>query len=150
MARNTILIDHGWKGIQRDIAKLRGRAVKVGLRAGGPSNKGVPVVQYAAFQELGTDRIPARPFMRRTADMGTAPLQKFAQSLVARLMAGQISVEAVLDSMGLWYQARIRATIRSAKTWAAPNSPKTIKRKKSSSPLIDDAIMLNSIDYQKE
>lgn len=146
---NARIIDRGWMRIKSDMAALKGQGVKVGLRAGGPSQDGVPVVQYATFNEFGTAEIPARPFMRITADNSEKPTKTFAQQLVKRLIDNQINANGVLNSLGMFYQARIRATIRSSRSWAVPNAPSTVAAKGSSTPLIDNAILIGAIDYEK-
>ncbi len=146
---NVRIIDRGWKRIKTEIEALRNRGVKVGMLAGGPSQDGVRIVDYAAFNEFGTESIPSRPFMRRTADEAERPIIQFTASITQRLIAGQIGVEGVLDSLGLWYQMRIRATIRSSPSWAAPNSPMTIALKGSSVPLIDHGVMVGAVNYEK-
>lgn len=150
---SVIRRDRGWNRIKVDISALNGRRVKVGLLAGGPVQDGVRVVDYATWNEYGTaDGIPSRPFMRRTADFARRNLNRkngrFA-ALIERMIAGGLSGSQVLDGIGLWYQAEIRKTIRTSKSWATPLSPTTIAAKKSSVPLIDNAIMIGAINYEK-
>jgi len=149
--RLVIRRDHGWRRIKADVLRLRNQEVKVGLRAGkGVSDDGIPVVEYAYLNEFGTEHIPARPFLRRTADEAKGgPLSAHARNLVAGLIRGRLTVDGVLDGVGLWFRARVQATIRSAKSWAVPNAPYTIKRKGSSFPLIDDGRMAENVDYEK-
>lgn len=149
MAGNVRIIDRGWKKIKTDVEQLRGRGVKVGLMAGGPVNDGVAVLDYAVFNEYGTATIPARPFMRKTADDAERTLGSFAASTAQRVIGGRINANQALDTLGLWYQARIRTSITQAWTWAAPNAQSTIKMKGSSKPLIDDGIMRGAINYEK-
>lgn len=141
--------DMGWIRIKSDIAALKGRGVKVGLLAGGPKQDGVPVVEYATLNEFGTENIPSRPFMRKTSDDAQKPITPFAASVTRRLLANQVNPDGVLDSLGLWYQARIRATIRSSPSWAVANAPMTIAAKGSSTPLIDQGIMIGAVNYEK-
>lgn len=151
MAR-AIIKDRGWNRIQVDIAKLGNSSVKVGFLAGGPSQDGTPVVHYATWNEFGTESIPSRPFMRRTADQQKKSLAsrngQFAY-LVRNLIARRLSVNKILDSLGLYYQSKVRETIRNSKSWAVPNSPLTIKLKKSSTPLIEHGVMIGAVNYEK-
>ncbi len=148
MAR-AVIIDRGWNKISNDARMLNRRGVKVGLMAGGPVQDGVAVVDYATMNEFGTDKIPSRPFMRKTGDDADRPFQTFAVSIAGRMIEGKITADQVLDTLGLWYQARIRATIRSSPSWAAPNAPMTIALKGSSVPLIDHGVMVGAISYEK-
>ncbi len=149
MAANVRIVDRGWKKIKTDVEQLRGRGVKVGLMAGGPVQDSVAVVDYAVYSEFGTSRIPSRPFMRKTADDAERPLGAFAQGLARNVLRGSMTANQVLDGLGLWYQARVRSTIRSASSWAVPNAPSTIAMKGSSKPLIDHAVMIGAINYEK-
>lgn len=154
MAKRAVVVDRGWRKIKRDCAALDRQAVKVGLRAGGPSNDGVPIVAYATWNEFGTNdgHVPSRPFMRRTSDEVKPEINSrrgFVANLLKRMISGHMTGNQILDALGLWYQAKIRATIRKSASWAKPNAPATIKAKKSSTPLIDDAMMIGNVDYQK-
>lgn len=152
------IVDKGWMKIQSDIKALQGRGVKVGLLSGGPSQDGVPVVEYATMNEFGTSEIPSRPFMRTTADNAEGPFKQFSMQIArgvytrgagGRFAKGNLGVSGVLDAVGLWYQAKIRATIRSSPSWAVANSPMTIQAKGSSTPLIDHGVMIGAIDYER-
>lgn len=147
MARNVRLIDRGWDRIRRAVDKIDGARVKVGVRAG-PSNDGVQVVDYAAMNEFGTEDIPSRPFMRHTADTQENALRAYARGRVGPILDGTLTVDAMLQSVALWYQAATRRTIRQSRSWAKPNAPATIALKGSSVPLIDDGVLLDSIDFE--
>lgn len=148
------MIDRGWKEIKRDCSDLHRQAVKVGFRAGGPSHNDVPVLHYATWNEFGTadGHVPSRPFMRRTADLAVRDVRNSNSLMVVvvrRMLRGNMSANQILDALGMWFQAQIRATIRNSRSWAKPNAPATIAIKGSSTPLIDDAIMIGTVDYQK-
>lgn len=150
MARRTILFDRGWRAIHRNALGLNGRGVKVGiLGSAGAHDGGTSIVDVAVFNEFGTETAPARPFMRRTADENEDKVRGHARALVRGVMSGLIRPDQVLDRLGLWYQARVRETIRNAFRWAAPNAPSTIRRKGSSKPLIDTGRMLGAVNYEK-
>lgn len=150
MAGKAIIIDRGWHRIKTQHAALKGQGVKVGLRAG-KANDGVQIVDYATWNEFGTadGRVPSRPFMRRTSDFAEKPIRNHAALLVRNLVAGRLDVAGVMHGLGLWYQARIRATIRNSKQWAKPNAPSTVKAKGSTTPLIDDGMLIGNIDYER-
>ncbi len=69
--------DMGYKRIFNDINQLDNRSVKIGLM-GGEEVSGVSVVDYAVYNEFGTSRIPARPFMSTTADQNRDETFKFS------------------------------------------------------------------------
>ena len=152
MPRRTILIDRGWRRIHASALGLNGRAVKVGLRSDGPGGVkpeggDATLVEIGIFNELGTERSPARPFMRRSADEGEAAVAAYARRLAGAVIDGRMKPDGLLTALGLFFQSRVRATIRSAFRWAAPNAPSTIRRKGSSRPLIDSGAMVGAVDF---
>lgn len=152
MAKTVVRRDRGWNQIRLNVAALANRGVKVGLLAGSPSQDGVAVIDYATWNEYGTATIPARPFMRTTSDRVARPMRAktgINAVNVRRITMGDLTPEQMLDRIGLWYQAQIRHTIRTARSWAAPNAPYTIARKGSTSPLIEHGVMIGAINYEK-
>jgi hypothetical protein len=143
----VVIIDRGWNRAIAASRAVNGKTVTVGIRAG-PANDEVQVVDYAAMNEFGTEDIPARPFMRHTADEQEAKLQQYARRLIGPMLDGKMSVDAVLSAVGMWYQSAMRRTIRNSKSWATPNAPATIALKGSSTPLIDDGVLVATIDYE--
>ena len=148
---NVTVRDMGWNRIRTTIRELDGAGVKVGIRARDAGRQGpdrVDVIDYAVYNEFGTEDIPSRPFMRRTADTGQTETLRVMRRWADMAMRGQMSVPQVLGSLGEYYQMRMQATIRSARRWAAPNAPSTIEAKGSSSPLIQHGILINSIGWE--
>ena len=139
--------DKGYKRIFNDIKQLDGRGVKVGL-FGGEENDGVSVVDYAVYNEFGTSRIPARPFMQTTADKYRDEIMKFSSFLVGKMIDGQLKPDRVLRNLGEEYKKKIQSVIRDAKDWAEPNAASTVAQKGSSSPLIDSGRMVNAVNYE--
>jgi HK97 gp10 family phage protein len=148
MSQSVRVIDKGWNKALAASKAINGRAVRVGIRAGA-AQEGVAVVDYAVMNEFGTEDIPARPFMRHTADEAEGKLQSYARKLLGPMLDGAMTVTAVLDAVGLWYQARMRGTIRNSPSWAKANAPATIAMKGSSKPLVDHGVLVGSIDYEK-
>ena len=143
----VVVIDRGW---QRAIAASRainGKAVKVGIQAG-PSNDGVQIVDYAAMNEFGTEHIPARPFMRHTADEQESKLHAYARRLLGPMLDGKLGVDDVLRSVGEWYQSAMQRTVRNSKSWAEPNAPSTIAMKGGDTPLRDHGMLVAAIRYE--
>ena len=143
----VVVRDLGWNDIKRDVQALRNRGVKVGLRAGGATGE---VIEYAAYNEFGTERIPSRPFMRRTADTKRPEIFAAMAGFASAIATGNLRPQQALNQLGLWYVDRIRQTIQSAGAWAEPMSPRTVREKGSSAPLIDTRVMLRSVDHEVE
>lgn len=144
----VVVIDHGWRKIERAARVLARREVRVGIRAGAASNEGVAIVDIAAIQEFGSESVPSRPFIRRTADMAQPDLSNFARRQVGSMLDGVYSAEVVLERLGSWYVQRMQATIHGGNAYFVPNAPSTIAQKKSSQVLIDNADMLRAIDFE--
>lgn len=143
----VVVIDRGWNRAIQASRMINRRAVKVGIQAG-PASDGVQVVDYAIFNEFGTEHIPARPFMRHTADTQERPLQEYTRRLIGPMLEGQRSVDQVLHSVGQWYQRAMQSTVRNSRSWAEPNAPSTIALKGSSLPLRDHGVLLGAIRYE--
>lgn len=111
-----------------------------------------PTVASVAFwNEFGTKRAPARPFMRNS-------YQQYLQdprvkALLQRTLGAKsptLSREAA-EMLGLLLQGIMREQIRSPKI--APNAPATIAIKTkgkggNTTPLIDTGLLRRSIDYK--
>jgi len=146
--------DYGFQRIDLDVKRLRDRSVKIGIIGGNSrydnsdESEAVTVVDYAIFNEFGTDTIPERPFMATTHARYSDQIAKFTDFMVQRMIDGKISDDTLLQNIGLRYQGLIRKTIREAKTWAAPNAERTIAEKGSSSPLIDTGRLIQAVNYE--
>jgi len=139
--------DMGFKRIDVEVKSLHGREVKIGIM-GNESVDGVSVIDYAMYNEFGTNRIPARPFMSKTAEVYGPKMIKFVEFLAGRMIDGKVGPTYVLQNIGEKYQSYIQKTIRDAKNWAVPNAASTVAMKGSSSPLIDTGRMVQSVRYE--
>lgn len=143
-----VFIDMGWFKIQTNLKALHNRNVDVGVLPGAGSQGGVRIADYATFNEFGTAVIPARPFMRKTADDSRQTLPVFTNTLINNLISGNTTPLRVQHALGAWYRTRIRMTIQNAPSWAAPNAPSTVAAKGHSSPLLETYALFNSINYK--
>jgi hypothetical protein len=109
---------------------------------------GVSIVDYATYNEFGTSRIPARPFMQTTSDRYKEETTKFTQYLIGQMIDGKLSDTSVLQNLGAKYTSWMKLVVRDAKNWAVPNTDATIAAKGSSSPLIHIGNMINAINYE--
>lgn len=91
--------------------------------------------------------IPARPWLRSWYDTNLTALIKFAEAEILRTILKGQDPDVTLNRIGVFAQAGIRKRIRTARSWAKPLSPATIKMKGSSAPLIDHGIMINSVSF---
>lgn len=119
----------------------KGKKGQVKTKGSGPS-----VVEVATFQEFGTKTIPERAFLRLAMDENRGKLNVQIDKLFSSIVEGKMTVEQALKVLGLSMKKEIQSKIRRG-PWT-PNAPSTVRAKGSSSPLIDSAQMLNSINFE--
>ena len=132
------------KRLSQALKELKELQVRIGVQAGASYPDGTSVVDVAMWNELGTVHIPSRPFIRNSvdthADEINADLEKAAKSLV-----NGSSVEGILNRLGERHTNRMVKEIKNGDF--VPNSPATVKRKKSDKPLIDTGNLWQSIHH---
>lgn len=137
--------DRGFERIRREIRRLEGRSIKVGIQSdAGAEPDGAAIVNVAAWNEFGTEHIPSRPFMRHMADTKRGSLHQVATRAYNTLLSGG-SADATLGIVGQWYEGEQKWVLRDG-PWT-PNAPSTVAAKGSATPLIDTARMVNAIRY---
>lgn len=135
------------KGFKALLARIKASKLKitVGVHAEEGSatyEGGATVAQVASYQEFGTDRIPARPFLSGWVDTN----KQLIQSTIAK--AGEKIVEGTdprkaLDAAAQFFAGQVQKGISAGIPPALKDS--TIQRKKSSVPLIDTGQLRSSI-----
>ena len=140
-----------YEKILKKVADLK-LGVKAGILKGATTTGGKNIVEYALYNEMGTSRIPARPFMRTTANEHET---EWAQIVGSRLNVKEIERDGAKKVMGLVgevMQAHIKQTIQ--KGSFAPNAPKTVEAKRRRGkvepdhPLIDTGQMLEAVSNE--
>lgn len=140
--------DLGWKRILSETKAVTRQVIKVGIQADAPREpNGADMVTVAAVQEFGSPQhsIPSRPFMRETADRTALTLPSLIEAQYSSLIAGG-TARRMLVQIGGWYQTQMKVTLL-AGPWV-PNAPRTIRRKGSSTPLVDTGALQMSIRYE--
>lgn len=97
------------------------------------------LASLAAVLEFGNERIPSRPFLRQTL----AENQEKYIALFVKLFESGVSIDQIYEQIALIAQGDVQQNIVNGK-WTA-NAPSTIKRKKSSKPLIDTGKLRQSV-----
>lgn len=138
----------------RELGDYDGRpTLRVGVMESARNEKtGEPVAPYAAANEFGTSRIPARPFLRSTIDTKG---HEWAAYLGRAIRAG-VPLQEALELTGEKMKSDVKATI--AGNMAPANAPSTIRRKlrqedegggmMHSGTLIETGSLLRSIEYE--
>lgn len=144
-----------WKRFVRGLGEFsRGpRSVVAGIQENA-SNNGKSVAEYATFNEMGgvihrngkSYTVPSRPFMRLYFESDKSYLERFSENAITQVLLGRATAAQAFSAIGLKMQQGIRDQILKSEDYV-PNSPKTIALKGSDKPLIDHAILLNSITF---
>lgn len=147
--------DLGLNRIIRTLNKdLDGVVVKVGVQAkdkavrrgkgGSIRNTDQPLAVIAAVHEFGLGGMPQRSFLRSAYDENLPTIDKMIQRVANGAVFG-FGTNAALNQLGNVVQGMIQRKIVDGPF--KPNAPATIKRKKSSRPLIDTGHLRQSIRY---
>lgn len=150
--------DRGAKALMERIGGLAEskRTVRVGILTDAPKKERegatgkYSLLEVAALHEFGAPaaNIPARSFIRATIDEHQADIAKLQRVLLTKVVAGELTEEQALQALGAkvagWCKARIAAGID------PPLAPATVKRKKSSKPLVDTGQLRSSITHVVE
>lgn len=127
------------------ISELTEKEVRVGFQRGKATEEdGTDICDIAAWNELGTEDIPSRPFIRDSVDNNEAEIEAFLQRMQRRIINGQ-SAEKTLKQIGVFQKGLIQREI--TKGNFAKNSEVTIKRKGSDTPLIDTGRLRQSVNF---
>lgn len=92
--------------------------------------------------------IPERSFIRTGHDENADRVLKQTERALSQVVAGKMSVDAMLDLYGQQMATAIKTYMRNLSSPA--NHPYTVEQKGSSNPLIDTGGMLESITWKKE
>ena len=129
----------------RELAELKELEVRVGFQRGKSQEEdGTDMCDVAAFNELGTDHIPARPFIRQSVDDNESKINSFLKEEVKDFAQGK-SAEQILKEIGIFQKDLMQDKITAGSF--APNAESTIKKKGSSKPLVDTGRMRQSVNY---
>lgn len=130
------------------IAKGKRAQITVGVHdtEGAATSGGATIADIAAFNEFGTERIPARSFIRAWADESIAENKRILSAIARNVVTGKATAEQGLDQAGLRFVGEIQNRISNGVQ--PPNAPSTIARKGSSTPLIDTGQLRSSIRHR--
>ena len=127
------------------LEELDNKEVRIGFQAGENKEKdGTDICDIAAYNELGTDTIPSRPFLRDSVDNHESEINEMITQMRDYIINGG-TAERVLKKFGIFQKKLIQEEIVSGDF--APNAEETIKRKGSDKPLIDTGRMRQSVNY---
>ncbi len=134
----------------RELAELKELEVRVGFQRGDAQEEdGTDMCDVAAFNELGTDHIPARPFIRQSVDDNESKINAFLKAQVKDFAKGK-SAEQVLKEIGNFQKDLIQTEIEEGNF--VPNAESTIRQKAKKGPgpylpLQDTGRMKQSVNF---
>ena len=139
-------IDKGFKNFTKllnDLSKVKIEAGVFG-DAGANPKSGESIVEYAVYNEYGTEHIPARPFMGLTADSKGDDWTKLMTDCFDKALETEgKNIEKDLGRIGEQITGDIKKTVSS--NISPANAASTIKRKGSSKTLIDTGALRAAI-----
>lgn len=140
--------DLGWERIKKELKHLDNSYTAVGWFGTGSSPE-TNVAGRAMVNEYGSpaNRIPSRPFIRKTATLHQKKLEERKTIEYNKILEGNQSSKKALARVGEWYVGRIKWVITTVKFIA--NAPLTTAIKGSSRPLIDTGQMRNSTTHRE-
>ena len=138
-------------GAKRDKAPRGARSKKARVRAKAAARsqrQRLSLLEVAVVHEFGAGHVPQRSFIRATIDEKRSEIEAEMTNLARGVVSGKLDGRTALDLLGQkvagWCQARIAAGI------APALKPATIKRKGSSTPLINTGQLRSAITWRVE
>ena len=131
--------------LEQTLRELNALQVRIGFQRGDVVDEnGVDLCDIAMWNELGTSRSPARPFIRQTVDHHESEITAMLTRQKAALLNGSGAKE-ILNRIGLEVKDLMQTEIITGEF--VPNAPSTIRKKGSSRPLVDTGRMRQSVNY---
>lgn len=144
-ARVRITLTGEGRRFEQTLRELRDQEVRIGFQHGEAAGEdGTALCDIAMWNELGTERIPSRPFLRKSVDENQAEISEFLQAQKEGILRGD-SARQILNRIGIFQKDLIQEKITEGSY--APNAAATIRRKGSDKPLIDTGRMRQSVNY---
>ncbi|PPA72653.1 hypothetical protein C4E15_29365 [Achromobacter spanius] len=148
----------GTEKLQATLKDVGGKQIRVGFFPEAKYPDGTPVAYVAAIQEYGYPQgnIPARPFMRPTAEQKKAEWGRQIAGAVRGAIDGKVDVGQAFEALGARSAGDIARTISRVTT--PPLKKTTLEarqaRKKtpgvSKKPLVDTGQMIQSVSHVVE
>lgn len=140
--------------ILKNVSKLPKIAVKYGFLDKGSNvyPDGQTTAQVAVWNEYGTEidgkeRVPERPFFRTSWERNNKRYLALIIAYYRSILDGKVKeAEVFFDLLGAKASNDLKQDITAFST--PPNAPSTIKRKKSSNPLIDTGRMRAAVTWE--
>ncbi len=126
--------------------QISGMETRIGFQAGEAMHGETDMCKIAMFNELGTESIPSRPFLRNSVDNHMDEIEAHLKAWCEKILQGEMEAHELMSNMGMLMQGIIRKEISEGSF--VPNAPSTVSKKGSDRPLIDSGLMRDSVNYQ--
>ena len=142
--------------LSRELEYLQTHKVEMGILSidKDKTNKsGATILEYAVYNEFGTDNIPARPLMRRAIKHNKDTIKKYIDERIKEVTMGHLTGKQAYIHIGNFVCGLIIKQIQGATHWAVPlkKSTMTAKLKKGANNfriLLDERALIAAIRYQ--
>ncbi len=151
MSFKVLFRDRGKSALDARIARMvalgkRGLNVGVLGKSSARYAGGISIQELAAVHELGLGTAPARSFIGSWFDEKQAANDSIIRRVASLVAAGKLSPEQAIATIGEAFVGSIRQRI--AAGIAPPLKAATVRRKKSSTPLIDTGQLRSAIAWE--
>jgi hypothetical protein len=143
--------DLGKAKIERELKAAKKLVALVGIPSDAKrheDNPNIGLAQIAYIMEKGSavNNIPARPFMHQTRERNEKRVLGLSKKLLKALSSGSTTAMDAIKKLGGAYELAMKEIFIEGSF--APNALSTIRKKKSSRPLIDTGLLRQSIKYK--
>ena len=143
--------DLGKAKIERELKAAKKIVALVGIPSDAKRHDDNPYIglaQIAYIMEKGSavNNIPARPFMLQTRERNEKRMIGLSRRLLKALSNGSTTAMDAIKKLGASYEGAMKRIFIEGSF--APDAPATVRRKKSSRPLIDTGLLRQSIKFK--
>lgn len=143
--------DLGKAKIERELKAARKLVALVGIPSDAKrheDNPNIGLAEIAFIMEKGSvvNNIPARPFMQQTRQRNEKRMMGLSKKLLKAISNGSTTAMDAIKKLGASYEGAMKRIFIEGSF--APNAPATVRRKKSSRPLIDTGLLRQSIKHK--
>lgn len=143
--------DLGKAKIERELKAAKKLVALVGIPSDAKRHEDNPYIglaQIAYIMEKGSavNNIPERPFMHQTRERNEKRMIGLSKKLLKAISNGSTTAMDAIKKLGASYEGAMKRIFIEGSF--APNAPATVRRKKSSRPLIDTGLLRQSIKFK--
>ena len=143
--------DMGKAKIERELKAAKKLVALVGIPSDAKrheDNPNIGLAEIAFIMEKGSavNNIPARPFMQQTRQRNEKRMMGLSRKLLKALSNGSTTAMDAIKKLGASYEGAMKRIFIEGSF--APDAPATVRRKKSSRPLIDTGLLRQSIKFK--